>query len=287
MAGGQSQTRRRFSTFHSRSYSVHITGVGSGKELQLRKVSQCQSPMNSRLSDCGVEICRGPGAKLTTVLIVDDDKHIRELIGLYLNHAGFSVMEAADGLQALDILHREKVDMVILDIMMPNIDGWELCRRIREASALPILMLTAQGETPQKVKGLQLGADDYVVKPFHPAELVARVKALLRRYRISTEQVVQIGELFMDRKTFEVRFRGQGLTLPRKEFELLFKLASYPGQTLSRDQLIEDIWGCDFDGDERTVDVHIKRLRDRFPEDNGSFTIRTVRGLGYRLEVCS
>lgn len=224
---------------------------------------------------------------MTTVLIVDDEEHIRELIALYLQQAGFSVMEAADGLQALEILDREKVDMVILDIMMPNVDGWQLCRRIREESALPVLMLTALGETPQKVKGLQLGADDYVVKPFHPAELVARVKALLRRYRISTEQVVQIGELFMDRKTFEVRFRGQSLTVPRKEFELLFKLASHPGQTLSRDQLIEDIWGSDFDGDERTVDVHIKRLRDRFPEDNGSFAIRTVRGLGYRLEVCS
>ncbi|WP_029422866.1 response regulator transcription factor [Alicyclobacillus macrosporangiidus] len=224
---------------------------------------------------------------MTTVLVVDDDEHIRELIALYLKQAGFSVMEAADGLQALDILDRERVDMVILDIMMPKIDGWALCRRIREESALPVLMLTALGETPQKVKGLQLGADDYLVKPFHPAELVARVKALLRRYRISTEQVIRIGELFMDRKTFEVRFGGQSLSLPRKEFELLFKLASYPGQTLSRDQLIEDIWGSDFDGDERTVDVHIKRLRDRFPEDNGSFTIRTVRGLGYRLEVCS
>ncbi|UNO49974.1 response regulator transcription factor [Alicyclobacillus acidoterrestris] len=228
---------------------------------------------------------RGLKRNLATILVVDDDAHIRELVGLHLQRDGFDIVEATDGQQALSLLETTKVDLVVLDIMMPNIDGWALCRAIREDSSIPVLMLTALGETQQKVKGLQLGADDYLVKPFDPAELVARVHALLRRYRISTEHVVEAGELRLDGTTRDVVFRGQHLVLPPKEFELLFKLASYPGRTLSRDQLIEDIWGYDFDGDERTVDVHIKRLRDKFPEDECSFKIRTVRGLGYRFEV--
>jgi len=169
--------------------------------------------------------------------------------------------------------------------MMPNMDGWELCRELREAYDLPILMLTAKGETSQKVKGFELGADDYLVKPFEPPELVARVKALLKRYRIASSQTVQVGDLSIDRKTFEVRAGGESLTLPRKEFELLFKLAGYPGRTFSRDQLIEDIWGYDFEGNERTLDVHVNRLRARFPEDRHGFRIRAIRGLGYRLEL--
>lgn len=224
---------------------------------------------------------------MTKILVVDDDPHIRELVRLNMERDGFEVCEAADGADALKLLDNTKVDLVVLDVMMPSVDGWELCQNIREQSSLPVLMLTAQGETTHKVKGLQLGADDYVVKPFEPIELIARVRALLRRYRISTDQMIQLSELRLDRKTFEVSFRGQDLVLPPKEFELLFKLASYPGRTLSRDQLIEEIWGYDFDGDERTVDVHIKRLRDKFPEDNCSFQIRTIRGLGYRLEVNS
>lgn len=222
---------------------------------------------------------------MAKILIVDDDANIRELVALYLRKSGFDTVLACDGREALHILNHTKVDLVVLDIMMPHVDGWELCQEIRDSSSLPVLMLTAQGETTQKVKGLQLGADDYMVKPFEPEELVARVQALLRRYRINTEQMVQIGELQLNRSTHDVLFRGQELVLPPKEFELLFKLASYSGRTLSRDQLIEDIWGYDFDGDERTIDVHIKRLRDKFPEDSCSFKIRTVRGLGYRLEV--
>src|SRR6185503_13579221 len=156
---------------------------------------------------------------------------------------------------------------------------------LRASYDIPVLMLTAKGETAQKIKGFQLGADDYLVKPFEPLELVARVKALLKRYRIAASQTVQIGELLIDRKTYEVILAGQSMTLPRKEFELLFKLAAYPGRTFSRDQLIEYIWGYDFAGNERTLDVHINRLRERFPEDRHSFKIRTMRGLGYRLEV--
>jgi len=222
---------------------------------------------------------------MSKILIVDDDPNIRELARVFLRNEGFDVYEACDGVDALKQLETVKADLVILDIMMPNMDGWELCRQLRESYDFPILMLTAKGETSQKIKGFQLGTDDYVVKPFEPAELVARVQALLKRYRIASSQAVQVGELSMDRKSFEVTVRGENLTLPLKEFELLYKLASYPGRTFSRDLLIEDIWGYDFEGNERTLDVHINRLRERFPEDQHSFKIKTIRGLGYRLEA--
>jgi two-component system, OmpR family, response regulator len=224
---------------------------------------------------------------MSSILIVDDDPHIRELVRVFLRGEGFTIYEAADGVEALDQLETLKADMVILDVMMPNMDGWELCRELRASYDIPLLMLTAKGETAQKIMGFQLGTDDYLVKPFEPLELVARVKALLKRYRIATSQTVQVGELRMDRKTYEVTVQGEYLTLPRKEFELLFKLASSPGRTFARDQLIEDIWGYDFAGNERTLDVHINRLRERFPEEKHSFKIRTIRGLGYRLEVHS
>jgi two-component system, OmpR family, response regulator len=226
-------------------------------------------------------------SKMTKLLMVDDDPNIRELVRLFLEKEGFEVYEASDGLEALTLLEKLKMDMVILDVMMPNMDGWELCRELRKHYDLPLLMLTAKAETAQKVKGFELGTDDYLVKPFEPLELIARVKALLKRYRISALQTVQIGELLLNRKTHEISDRNEKLTLPLKEFELLFKLASYPGKTFAREQLIEDLWGYDYEGDERTVDVHIKRLRERFPEDYHSFKIATIRGLGYRLEVRS
>jgi two-component system, OmpR family, response regulator len=222
---------------------------------------------------------------MSAILIVDDDPHLRELARVFLQQESFTVHEASDGMEALAVLDQIKVDMVILDIMMPNMDGWELCRELRALYDFPILMLTARGETSQKLKGFQVGTDDYLVKPFEPLELVARVRALLKRYRIATSQRVQAGDLLMDRQTFDVTVRGEHLTLPLKEFDLLFKLASTPGRTFSRDQLIEDIWGYDFAGNERTLDVHVNRLRDRFPEERHSFRIRTIRGLGYRLEV--
>ncbi|TCL71640.1 DNA-binding response OmpR family regulator [Hydrogenispora ethanolica] len=219
------------------------------------------------------------------ILIVDDDPHIRELIKVFLSNEGFEVYEASDGVEALSKLETVKVDMAILDIMMPNMDGWQLCRELRESYDIPLLMVTAKGETSQKIKGFELGTDDYLVKPFDPLELVVRVKALLKRYQIVSSQVVQIGKLSMNRKTYEVTVGSENLTLPLKEFELLYKLASYPGRTISREQLIEDIWGYDFEGNERTLDVHINRLRERFPEEKCDFKIRTIRGLGYRLEV--
>ena len=225
---------------------------------------------------------------MAKILIVDDDPYMRELVRLFLSPEGFEIKEAFDGINALEVLASFKADMVILDIMMPNMDGWELCRELRKLYDIPLLMLTAKGETAQKVKGFELGTDDYLVKPFEPAELVVRVKALLKRYRIASSQTVQIGNLMMNRKTYEVAIGKNRIELPLKEFELMFKLASYPGKTFSREQLIEDIWGYDYEGTDRTVDVHINRLRDRLPTDYGhNLRINTVRGLGYRLEVDS
>ncbi|URJ52201.1 response regulator transcription factor [Paenibacillus polymyxa] len=222
---------------------------------------------------------------MTRVLVVDDDPHIRELVGHFLRMEGLEVVEAVDGLDAMRIFDQIKVDLLVLDIMMPGMDGWELCRKLREQTDLPLLMLTAKGETSQIVKGFALGTDDYLVKPFDPMVLVARVKALLKRYRIMASKSVTVGDLVLRSDTFECRAGEKEITLPLKEFELLFKLASYPGKTFTRDQLIEQIWGYDYEGDERTVDVHIKRLRERFPEASHSFRINTIRGLGYRLEV--
>jgi len=222
---------------------------------------------------------------MNKILVVDDDPHIRELVRVFLRGEGFDVYEAADGQEALARLESVKADLVIVDVMMPRLDGWELTRQLRQGGDLPVLMLTAKGETSQKVKGFQLGADDYLTKPFEPLELVARVRALLKRYRIAHSQMVAVGDLRMDRKTHQASAGGQDVALPLKEFELLFELASYAGQTLSREQLIENIWGYDYEGNERTLDVHVNRLRERFPEDQHTFRIRTVRGLGYRLEA--
>jgi DNA-binding response OmpR family regulator len=222
---------------------------------------------------------------MTKVLLVDDDANIRELIHLFLKKEGFELYEASDGLQALQMLEKVKIDLAVIDIMMPNMDGWELCKELRAFSDIPILMLTAKGETSQKLKGFELGADDYLVKPFDPMELTARVKALLKRYNITVSQTITIEEFKLNRKAHEISFKNKEISLPLKEFELLFKLASYPGKTFSREVLIEDIWGYDYEGDERTVDVHIKRLRERFPDGEFPFRIRTIWGLGYRFEV--
>lgn len=224
---------------------------------------------------------------MSTILVVDDDPHLRELVRVFLRDAGFDIIEAPNGNAALERLKSVKADLAVLDVMMPGMDGWALCSELRASYDMPLLMLTAKGETAQKVKGFELGADDYLVKPFEPLELVMRVKALLKRYRIAASHQVQAGDLTMNRKTFEVTASGRSMTLPLKEFELLFKLASHSGQTLPRERLIEDIWGYDFSGNERTLDVHINRLRERFPEDQHLFRITTIRGLGYRLDVAS
>ncbi|WP_449620942.1 response regulator transcription factor [Robertmurraya sp. Marseille-Q9965] len=224
---------------------------------------------------------------MAKILIVDDDLHIRELIHVILSKEGFEIIESTDGEAALSILEKEKVDLIILDIMMPKMDGWTFCQEVRSyySDTLPILMLTAKGETAQKVRGFDIGADDYLVKPFEVAELVARIKVLLKRYQITVSNRIEIGNVVIDRASYTVTIGNERITLPLKEFELLFKLATHQQKTFSREQLIEDIWGFDYEGDERTVDVHIKRLRQRFSQEDCPFKITTIRGLGYRLEV--
>lgn len=218
--------------------------------------------------------------------MVDDEAHIRELIRLYLEDEGFELVEKSNGAEALEYAENHRVDLVILDIMMPKMDGWVLCRKLREYGDIPILMVTAKGQPADRIKGFMLGTDDYLAKPFDPVELVLRVKALLKRYRISTSSVIQLGDVSLDRNSYQVIYNGgRTVTIPMKEFELLYKLGSYAGQLFTREHLIEDIWGVDYEGDERTVDVHIKRLRERFAEFESQFRIVTIRGLGYRLEV--
>jgi two-component system, OmpR family, response regulator len=223
---------------------------------------------------------------MAKIMVVDDEAHIRELVHLYLADEGFEIVEKSNGADALEYACNYKVDLVILDIMMPKLDGWDLCKELRELGDMPILMITSKGEAQDKIKGFKLGTDDYLVKPFDPIELVLRVRALLKRYKISTSNVIKLGHIELDRKTYQVIYSdGKRVTLPMKEFELLYKLGSYAGQLFTRDNLIEQIWGMDYEGDERTVDVHIKRLRERFVEFESAFKIVTIRGLGYRLEV--
>lgn len=215
------------------------------------------------------------------ILIADDDPNIRELVRVHLKNNGFDVVEAKDGRDALEKMDGSP-DLAVIDLMMPNMDGYELCKKLRKYyENLPVLMLTAKGDLGSKAKGFEAGTDDYLTKPFEGEELVMRVKALLRRYKIESSQLIQIGSVAIDRSSFTVN----GEDIPRKEFELLFKLAGFPGRTFSRDSLIEDVWGYNFDGNERTLDVHIGRLRERFPAEISGFRIVTVRGLGYRLEV--
>ncbi|MDR3256019.1 MAG: response regulator transcription factor [Synergistaceae bacterium] len=223
---------------------------------------------------------------MSRIMIVDDDANIRELVRVLLLNNGFETIEVADGEDALRKISAGKApDLVIVDVMMPGMDGFELCGRLRESyENLPLLMLTARGELGHKVRGFEQGADDYLTKPFEGDELVLRARALLRRYRLEASQVVRIGELTIDRNSYNVTYRGAREDIPMKEFELLFKLASFPGRTFSRNRLIEDIWGADFEGNERTLDVHVSRLRERFPPETYCFKITTIRGLGYRLE---
>lgn len=222
---------------------------------------------------------------MSRVLVVDDDPHIRELVRHFIEAEALEVSEAADGTAALALFESLKVDLVVLDVMMPGLDGWTVCREMKRRREIPVLLLTAKGDSSQKVKGFELGADDYVVKPFDPPELVARIKSLLRRFRAESSQSVQVGSLLLDRRRFEIMAEGEAITPPLKEFELLFKLGASPGRTFTRDELLRDVWGADFDGNERTVDVHVNRIRERFPEESFGYRIATIRGLGYRLEA--
>lgn len=223
----------------------------------------------------------------THILIVDDDPHIRELLRLYLQNERFVVVEAADGTEASKLLETKQINLAIVDVMMPGKNGWELCEEIRKFYDIPVILLTARGEMEDKAKGFLSGTDDYVVKPFEPEELLFRVRALLRRYQMVSDNIITMNETVIDRNNFEVKIGGRSFILPLKEFQLLAQLASQPDRMYTRDQLIQLIWGMDFEGDSRTVDVHIKRLRERFRDVTDDFQIITVRGLGYKLEVKS
>ncbi|MEW5321990.1 response regulator transcription factor [Geobacillus thermoleovorans] len=218
------------------------------------------------------------------VLMVDDEEEMRLLVGMYLENAGFLCLEAGDGDEALAILAQQPVDAVLLDVMMPKQDGFAVCARIREQSDVPILFLTALGEEWDKVKGLKLGGDDYIVKPFSPGELIARLEAVLRRARRSREQNgrLQFGELTIDEKGRAVTVGGDPVRLTLKEFELLLFLAKHRGQVFSRDDLLIKVWGYDYTGNVRTVDTHVKTLRMKL-KDAGRH-IQTVWGIGYKFE---
>ncbi len=222
------------------------------------------------------------------VLIVDDDTNISELIALYLRKEGYETKEVYNGKEALEAFEAYNPDIVLLDIMLPEIDGYDVCKEIRRINKTPIIMLTAKGEVFDKVLGLELGADDYIVKPFDPKELIARVKAVLRRsVQISepakTRNRIMLDNIIIDKDNYSVTYEGQLVELPPKELEVLYFLASHPRQVFTREQLLDKIWGYDFVGDTRTVDVHIKRLRDKFEGDH-SWSIKTVWGVGYKFE---
>lgn len=225
------------------------------------------------------------------VLIVDDEANICELIRLYVEKEGYSAIIATDGARAVEKFTEEKPDIVLLDIMLPVKDGWQVCREIRAVSDTPIIMLTAKGETFDKVLGLELGADDYIVKPFEPKELIARMKAVLRR--VETRPAPQQeagGELVFDglrigRETYEIYLDGKKIEMPPKEFELLYFLAKNKNRVYTRDQLLDEIWGYEFFGDSRTVDVHIKRIREKIESEGKNWQLKTVWGVGYKFEV--
>ena len=215
------------------------------------------------------------------ILIVDDEEHIRELIRFYLDKEGFSVVQAASGEEALHLLENEYIDLAIVDIMMPVMDGFQL---VEEMKDIPVIMLTAKSQSADKLRGFSLGIDDYVTKPFDPDELLARVKTILKRYSINSQNIVTLHDVVFDGDKYEIRYKDQTIHLPLKQFELAFELAKNPNQIFTREQLIEKIWGMDYDGFDRTVDVHIKRIRENLGHLPG-FKVVTVRGLGYKIEV--
>lgn len=221
---------------------------------------------------------------MVTILVVDDNESIRILISAYLEQAGYDVLHAASGMEALSVLDSKRIDLMIADIMMPGMDGYTLTADLRAARYdFPILMVTAKDSFEDKKKGFHAGTDDYMVKPIDMNEMLLRVGALLRRAKISNEHRIEIGRVILDYDTLEVRTPDQTTLLPKKEFYLLFKLLSYPKKIFTRQELMEEIWGMDNETDERTVDVHIRRLRDKF-DHLEEFRIVTIRGLGYKAE---
>ena len=225
------------------------------------------------------------------ILIVDDDVNIAELISLYLTKECFETMMVHDGEEALAVFDTFQPNLILLDLMLPGIDGYQVCREIRARAATPIIMLSAKGEVFDKVLGLELGADDYIIKPFDSKELVARVKAVLRRYQPARQEtprtsakIVEYPDLIINHTNYSVLYQGEPVDMPPKELELLYFLASSPNQVFTREQLLDHIWGYEYIGDTRTVDVHIKRLREKI-KDHPAWSLATVWGIGYKFEV--
>ena len=223
------------------------------------------------------------------ILVADDDRNICELLRMYLEKEGYTVVLAGNGEEALSKFDEENPDIILLDVMMPRLDGWQVCRELRKKSECPIIMITAKGETFDKVLGLELGADDYVVKPFEPKEIVARVKAVLRRTgKASAEndkKEVNYDKLTVNMTKYELKVDGKVVDTPPKELELLFHLASNPNRVYTRDQLLDEVWGFEYYGDSRTVDVHIKRLREKLEGVSEKWSLKTVWGVGYKFET--
>ena len=225
----------------------------------------------------------------TKLLIVDDDPNICEMLRLYLENEGYKVKTASDGAEGVSAFKIYEPDLVLLDIMMPKKDGWQVCREIREISAKPVIMITAKGEVFDKVLGLELGADDFIVKPFDMKELSARIKAVLRRYTAhgsaADEEVVRFENIELSLQKYELKLRGKPIDIPPKELELLYFLASNCNRVFTRDQLLDKVWGFDYLGDSRTVDVHVKRLREKLEGASDKWVLKTVWGVGYKFEV--
>ena len=224
------------------------------------------------------------------ILIVDDDLNICELLRLYIEKEGYTTAIANDGEQAVELFNREQPALILLDIMLPKMDGWQVCREIRKASDCPIIMLTAKGEVFDKILGLELGADDYVVKPFEAKEVVARIRAVLRRTGGSDEDAVKEvrwDKLVINLTNYELIVDGKQIDTPPKELELLYHLASNPNKVFTRDQLLDQVWGFEYYGDSRTVDVHVKRIREKIDGVSDKWELRTVWGVGYKFETKS
>ena len=223
------------------------------------------------------------------ILVVDDDTNICELLRLYLEKEGYVVKIVNDGVAAINAFKQENPDLTLLDIMIPKLDGWQVCREIRKFSDKPIIMLTAKGETFDKVLGLELGADDYVTKPFDTKEVVARIKAILRRTAPASDtsdvKEVNYDKLSINLTNYEMKVNGVSVDTPPKELELIYHLASNPNRVFTRDQLLDEVWGFDYYGDSRTVDVHIKRLREKLDGVSDQWCLRTVWSVGYKFEV--
>lgn len=219
------------------------------------------------------------------ILIVDDDVHILQLVNIYLTREGYQVIQAENGQQALKLLEGNLPDLAVVDVMMPGMDGFTLTETLSQEYDIPVLLLTAKGELEDKERGFLAGSDDYVVKPFEPKELLFRIAAILRRLDKKNQVTIKVGRLVIDRRSFEVVIGEDTLVLPLKEFELLALLASRPNQVFTRSFIMEQVWGYDYDGDEQTLNTHVKRIRERLHRYEPGVEITTVRGVGYKLEV--